>query len=127
VGFNGLELDLQQKSAVAGYLLHFVYFGLLCGELRLEVRANPKKLLGFLPFFGILVSTVFAFALHDPLGKVEILSVDLKLDEWQLYFAKIGGNVIEFGLRDLMLPPLLEEGLRPAHNILDRARVKCCS
>lgn len=64
---NALELNPKQQSSVSGYLLYLIYLGLLSGQLGLEVPPDPEKLLGLLPFLGVLVATVLTLTLHDPL------------------------------------------------------------
>ena len=53
-----------------------------------EVGSYLKKLFGFLPFFDIAVATMFALTLHDPLGQVEVLAVDLKLGQQRVTFLR---------------------------------------
>lgn len=80
VRLDRFELNLQQQPSMARYLLHLVYLGLFCSELRLKVRPHSQKFFSFLPLPSILIATVLRLALHDALGQVEVLPINFKLN-----------------------------------------------
>lgn len=74
-----LEIDFHQQPSMTCYFFKFEYLGLLSCQLWFEVRSHPQKFLRFPPLLGVFIPTVLAFALHDPFGEVQVLSVDLAL------------------------------------------------
>ena len=50
------------------------------GKIFFEVRSDFKEIFRFLPVPVVLVSTVFALALENPLGEIQVFTIDFKLN-----------------------------------------------
>lgn len=109
--FNRFELNSNKKPSMPYYFFYFVYLRPFGTKLRLKIASYSQEFFRLLPLFGIFFATVVTLTLHDSLGKVQIFSIDLKLDEGLIYFAKISSNVFHFWLGSSVLSGLLEEGL----------------